>query len=209
MKSTDYHDYVIKNGKLIGDFEGMYKFSSELPWHQDATAYWVNASLLLELIAAYQPYETISEIGCGLGYFSDRLQRKMANSKITGYDISATAVAKAAELFPAITFQQLDIRKKPGKTADCVICKEIMWYIFPQLDQVISNVDEMLSDNGIVCISQYFPPNPDYVGHEVINSPEHLRDIFGKHFELLYFCKHYNKETKFEQIVDIIYRKKD
>ncbi len=35
IDSTDYHDYVIKNGKLIGEFEQMYKNSAGIPWHQD------------------------------------------------------------------------------------------------------------------------------------------------------------------------------
>jgi 2-polyprenyl-3-methyl-5-hydroxy-6-metoxy-1,4-benzoquinol methylase len=208
MKSTDYHDYVLKNGKLIGDFEGMYKFSSELPWHQDTTAYWINANILLELISSFQPYESICEIGCGLGYFSDRLQNKLVNSKITGYDISSTAIIKARERFPKITFEQMDITKESRKQFDCVICKEIMWYIFPHLNQVLINLNKMLPDNGILCISQYFPSNPDYVGHEVIKNSEHLRDIFQKDYELLYFGKHFSKETKFEEVVDIIYSKK-
>jgi len=34
---TDYHDdYVFKDGKLVGDFEGMCRHSSDIPWRQDA-----------------------------------------------------------------------------------------------------------------------------------------------------------------------------
>jgi|TARA_B100000315_G_scaffold178802_1_gene167474 hypothetical protein len=35
IKSDDYHDYVIKDGRLIGEFEQMYKNSRDIPWHQD------------------------------------------------------------------------------------------------------------------------------------------------------------------------------
>jgi hypothetical protein len=37
IKSKKYHDYVFKNGKLIGAFDDMYKNSDEIPWHQDET----------------------------------------------------------------------------------------------------------------------------------------------------------------------------
>ena len=33
--STDYHDYVSKDGKSIGDFESMYRNSDTTPWHQN------------------------------------------------------------------------------------------------------------------------------------------------------------------------------
>ncbi len=36
--SDDYHDYVIKDGKYIGLYEDMYKYSKEIPWHQDKMA---------------------------------------------------------------------------------------------------------------------------------------------------------------------------
>ena len=35
IKSDDYRDYVIKDGRLIGEFEQMYKNSRDIPWHQD------------------------------------------------------------------------------------------------------------------------------------------------------------------------------
>lgn len=35
IDSTDYHDYVIKEGKLIGEFEQMYQKSDGVPWHQN------------------------------------------------------------------------------------------------------------------------------------------------------------------------------
>lgn len=208
MKLTDYHDYIIKNGKLIGDFENMYQNSSELPWHQDKTAYWVNSNITLELISSYKPYQSVCEIGCGLGYFTDRLQKKIGINNITGYDISATAIKEAKERFPDIIFEQLDITKESKGIFDCVICKEIMWYVFPHLNQVIINLNKMLSDEGILCISLYFPSNPDYVGHDVIKNSEHLRDLFQKDFELLFFGKNFNKENDFDLFVDLIYKKK-
>ena len=38
-------DYVIKNGKFIGQFEQMYRESSEIPWHQDETSHAVFSNM--------------------------------------------------------------------------------------------------------------------------------------------------------------------
>lgn len=39
--STDYHDYVSKDGKYIGDFESMCRNSDTTPWHQDEQSDWI------------------------------------------------------------------------------------------------------------------------------------------------------------------------
>ena len=36
IQSTDYHDFVFQEGKLVGEFEQMYRKSAQVPWHQDA-----------------------------------------------------------------------------------------------------------------------------------------------------------------------------
>ena len=208
VKSTDYHDYVIKDGKLIGDFEGMYKYASEIPWHQDKTAYSLTDSLLLELISYYSPYDSVCEIGCGLGYFLDRIQRKLTPARVTGFDISCTAITQAKKRFHAITFEQMDITKECKGKYNCIIFKGLLWYVFPQLPEVIKNLNAMLSDDGVLCIWQPFPPNADYVGIDVIKSHEHLRDIFSKDFDLLYFSRTCQKETNFETIVQLVYKKR-
>ena len=33
--SKDYHDYVFRDGKLVGEFEAIYQNSEGVPWHQD------------------------------------------------------------------------------------------------------------------------------------------------------------------------------
>jgi hypothetical protein len=38
IDSKDYHDYVIKGGVLVREFEQMYQNSTNIPWHQDEQA---------------------------------------------------------------------------------------------------------------------------------------------------------------------------
>jgi len=30
----DYHEYVFRDGRLVGDFENMYRHSKDVPWDQ-------------------------------------------------------------------------------------------------------------------------------------------------------------------------------
>lgn len=78
-KQIDYHDYVFKDGKLVGKFDEMYKYSAEIPWHQDKTVYSVFSEIDIAILKQYK-YESICEIGCGLGYFSNRLYSEISSN---------------------------------------------------------------------------------------------------------------------------------
>ena len=49
-KSTDYHDYVFRNGQLVGEFEEMYRNSSSTPWNQDKQEEWIDIKLTLQIL---------------------------------------------------------------------------------------------------------------------------------------------------------------
>jgi hypothetical protein len=49
-KSTDYHDYVFRDGKLVGEFEEMYLNSATTPWHQDEQENWIDVRLTKEML---------------------------------------------------------------------------------------------------------------------------------------------------------------
>lgn len=67
--SKDYHDYVFKNGKLVGDFEGMYRHSAAVPWHQNKQAGWIDVRLTKEFLKDLKPFDEIHDYGCGLGFY--------------------------------------------------------------------------------------------------------------------------------------------
>jgi hypothetical protein len=82
MESKNYRDYVIKNGKLMGDFDKMYKNSEEVPWYQDETAFALFTEIDLSIINYYHKkyqFKDICEIGCGYGYITNRLQNEIIN----------------------------------------------------------------------------------------------------------------------------------
>ncbi len=67
--SNDYHDYVFRNGKLIGDFEEMYQNSSGIPWHQDQQDNWIDVRITKEILADIGSFDEIHDFGCGTGHY--------------------------------------------------------------------------------------------------------------------------------------------
>ena len=102
IKSDDYHDYVIKDGRLIGEFEQMYKNSRDIPWHQDRQEDWLEVQVPTMLLKQYGQFDSMVDFGCGLGYFLDTIYRLCGSNScnLNGYDIAQTACSKGKEIFP-------------------------------------------------------------------------------------------------------------
>lgn len=64
-----------------------------------------------------------------------------------------------------------------GKHFDLVLIKEVLWYVCHQLPQFLKNALNIVKENGFLYISQSFPENDKWVGQDVIDSPERLKDI--------------------------------
>ena len=112
VNSNDYHDYVFKDGKLVGEFDQMYQKSKDIPWHQDKDPERLDCKIALSILETKAPYSSILDIGCGLGYFTDEIHKFCTKDGNTiGTDISPTAVDKARKLFPNLRFEVLDITK--------------------------------------------------------------------------------------------------
>ena len=71
--SEDYHDYVIKDGKLIGDFENMYKYSRDIPSHQDEVCKEWQGEVSRVILGKHAPYKSVLDIGSDLGYFMNEM----------------------------------------------------------------------------------------------------------------------------------------
>jgi SAM-dependent methyltransferase len=137
MKSQDYHDYVIKDGKFIGQFDDMYKDIKD-PWNQTdiknhQLSHARNAAIL---DIARLNFSSVAEIGCGLGYYTSFINRTLPHIDIIGIDISETAINKAKEKFPHLNFEVgsiMDIEKYAKY--EVILCSHIMWYILQDIDQ--------------------------------------------------------------------------
>lgn len=133
-KYPRYQDYVIKNGKLVAEFEQMYQ-DFEDPWEQ--TTREQNALekyVALELVRQHG-YKRVMELGCGLGDFTAKLS--VWADVVLGIDVSETAIDKASKRHPNLNFETADLldyevyhRFQP----DCIIMAEITWYVLPKLE---------------------------------------------------------------------------
>lgn len=197
--SKDYHDYIFKKEKFLGKFDDMYRYSSVKPWHQDKTAYRIFSDIDILILKQYK-FRSVCEIGCGLGYFTERLRKELIfksgkGNKVTGIDISGEAIHKASKLFPKIEFIKGNlIGKSPlkGKVFELVIAKEILWYVTHKLSRFLDNATDMVKDGGLFYISQSFPEKRNWLGQEIIDGPEKLKKILLRYAKPVYYCLEYD-----------------
>lgn len=155
--SNDYHNYVIREGKFIGDFESMYQNCDD-PWNQlaEAEISYIRAATCVS-IKRYN-LGSIVELGCGLGKTTNYIKRN-TGIDITGVDVSGTAIKKARGMYPDIKFKvdsALSISHNEGQQN--YLFAEIMWYILDDLDEIIENISTECKGRYVM-INQTFYPN--------------------------------------------------
>jgi len=193
IDSPDYHDYVIKDGRLIGEFDQMYRKSQEVPWHQDDARRRLDCQLAAAMVRQYGPFRRVLEVGSGLGYFADMLAEAAEAESLLGVDVSPEAVRRASTLFPALQFETADVMRPGvtrGRTYALVAIRGTFWYVFPEIDQVVENLTAFTAPGGWLLVSQNFPSlDSEFVGKAVIPTPERLVDRFRPGFDIV--CKVY------------------
>ena len=197
--SDDYHDYVIKNGRLIAEFDQMYCKSRNVPWHQDEQENWLDVRLTIEFLKEYGPFNLISDFSSGYGYFLKQIAQYCGTSNVflRGYDVSKTACTKGSLIFPDITFQQFDLmveradyeleeKKREDETNALFVLRGTLWYVFPKINNVVRNISSIAKRRDYFLVSQNFPPlASDFVGKDVIPNPQVILDLFSSFFKPL------------------------
>ena len=107
INSKDYHDFVFKNGKLVGEFEQMYQKSEDIPWHQDKAILETECRIATTILSGRAPYRNILDVGCGLGYLTNTFEKY--SKSVIGVDISETAIKKA--IIRILWFNSMKINK--------------------------------------------------------------------------------------------------
>ncbi len=127
------------------------------------------------------PYDSVLEIGCGLGYIAAKL-KQFAKCSIDAFDVSPEAIRKARSLHSGIGFYVDNIAKtsfQPQQLYDLVVTRDVFWYVFPQMETVVENINGCVRPNGFFYIAQSFPAlDGPYVGKEVIPNPNALMEYF-------------------------------
>jgi SAM-dependent methyltransferase len=169
----DYHEYVFKDGKFIGAFEEMYQ-NCEDPWLQDELSPYANDLVLWEL--AKRKYQTILDLGCGLGKFTHQIW-EATKANVVGIDVSPTAIQKAKARYPNLDYRVGDVCSLdfPKASVDLVISSELLWYILPRLQQFLDGVFSVLHKGGeFIIIQQFYQPGEQQYGSEIVGEPRDL-----------------------------------
>ena len=185
--SADYHDYFIKDGRHIGLYDEMYKSCPD-PWQIEELGLRLDmrAAMLL-LSGRMKAVGRFLDIGCGLGLFTGLLAETIwrENPKAHGLitDISPTAVEKAESRLAdhRLTFLPLDVRDLaakqvlPAKNFDLIVLGQVLWGMLEKIDQTLPALASLLTDGGLLLISQHFPgPGNQTYGAEVVSSPDDI-----------------------------------
>jgi SAM-dependent methyltransferase len=180
----DYHDFVFRGGKLVGDFDNMYRYSSEVPWSQDKlSCHWCTEVGVL-MLKDRAPYGSILEIGCGLGFIAAKLKELVRDKGLfDAFDVSPEAIRQAGTLHEGIGFYVDNIADpsfRPKRQYDLVVIKDIFWYVFDRMETTVRNINACVKPLGFLYLGQSFPAlDSGFVGKEVIPNPDALLEFFS------------------------------
>jgi len=200
-ESRDYHHYVFREGKLVGEFETMYQRSEGVPWHQDQQGDWVDVRLTVELLRDLGPFDCICDAGCGLGYYLDIMIDRLGAPDCVGvgFDVSATACQRAEQIFPTFKFQPLDLTEPASainmpdvlpaeRQHRLFIIRGTLWYVYPKLAAVVTRLRSLMGEGDYLLVVQNFPPlDSSFIGKDVI--PNH--GALMQHFSSSFTCRRF------------------
>ena len=167
--ARDYHDYVIKDGRLVGEFDRMYRECDD-PCHQSRPEHHRLSIPRLAAIAMMQQRQvrTVTEWGSGLGYFTEQLAA--AGFEVTGIDVARAAVDRATARRPDLRFAADTAEHVSAWPADAIVFAQLTWFILPQLRGIF---DALLADRParyFVLIQTFYAPGVQQYGTEYFTS---------------------------------------
>jgi len=180
-KYPKYQDYVIKNGKLVGEFEQMYQDYDD-PWCQSKEEWASDKAIAIHWMKKLG-ISRVVELGCGLGQFTNNIQK--AGFDVLGLDISSTAVEKAQLKYPACKFRVGDILDYDiyrEFRPDVVVMAEITWYVLDKIDDFLRFMKEHFNNTYLIHLLVTYPPGVQKHGREKFTS---LSEIL-KYFDMEY-----------------------
>ena len=189
-----YQDYVIQNGRLIGEFEQMYKDHID-PWNQSVReVYSSEKAAGINLINRLHEVEKITkvvELGCGFGDYSARIHELGLN--VTGIDISQTAIEKAKKRHGnlnnvASANLEFDVAKFDDFTKlkllqpDLIVMPEITWYVLDQLKEFKCFLKNELPNCYLLHMLMTYKPGEQVYGREYFTNLEEIMKYFGMYY---------------------------
>ena len=154
-----YQDYVIRDGQLIGDFEGLYRDFYD-PWLQSREDHVRDTRRQIALnwcarIHESSPPETratrVLELGCGFGHLTSALTAR--SFAAIGVDVAAEAVRRARKYHPESIFLQRSISDEGllyDLDPDIVVMAEVTWYVLDKLSAFVDSLRSLVASGRVV-----------------------------------------------------------
>ena len=182
-KYERYTDYVIRDGRLIGEFEEMYR-DFEDPWHQTTRERFTSEKAIAINLIARLKHEfgvlRVVELGCGLGHFSARIAD--LGLEVTGLDVAETAIAKARAAHPEIPFAVArfnDFDRLRELSPDVIVMAEVTWYVLDYLRDFVSFARQELPDCFLMHSLMTYPPGIQEYGTDFFTDLDGILEFFG------------------------------
>lgn len=182
-KYARYQDYVIKQGKLIGEFEQMYQ-DYDAPWEQTTREEFSSDKVVAlnwckKLSFKVADKLRVVELGCGLGWFTNKLHQ--AGFDVLGVDISETAIKKAKVLYSHCQFKTgdlLDFHIYENFQPNVFIMAEITWYVLEKLDVFLDYLRTHFKDAYLIHLLTAYPDGVQQYGKEYFTNLKEIMDYF-------------------------------
>ena len=185
-KYDRYQDYVIKDGKFVGDFDEMYRDFDD-PWEQTHRERWkTEKSVALSWLEMLKDTEfsgsemAVADLGCGLGHFTAKIAERA--DRVIGIDVSDAAVTKARANYPAVSFATGDILSfdilrefRPS----VIVMAEITWYVLPMLERFLEFLRSEMKGAYVIHLLNTYPEGVQKYGSEFFTNLREIKEYFG------------------------------
>lgn len=181
--SLDYHDYVIKDGRLVGKFEEMYRVCPD-PWPETEDDLNNNpCSIRTRQIVAAHGFRKVLSVGSGKGFHLNWLSQTCLNTLFKGCEVSKTAVEHSRKAYPHLQVSCLDIKDFSDCSwdFDLILFREVIWYVLDYWTEIVEGLKERHAGKHVVTELTFYD-NQTY-GREFFDGPDEFADKFP--FEIL------------------------
>ncbi len=182
-KYPRYQDYVIRDGRLIGEFEEMYRDYSD-PWHEATLEQFASDKAvginLLARLKAHHEVKRVLEVGCGLGHYTGRIAD--LGLEAVGIDISPTAIATARRRHDRAEFvvAGIDQHEIFGRyRPDVIVLAEVTWYVLDHLRGFLDFMRAELPDAYLLHLLNTYPPGVQKYGTEFFTDLAGIKRYIG------------------------------
>ena len=147
-----YQDFVIKDGKFVGEFEKMYQECPN-PWPQTVKS--LNADPISRhavTIIRKNKFKKLFSVGSGKGFHAQWLINQVPDLSVQSCEISKTAVEYSQKHFPDVKVEQRDVKdlRDFDIQFDVILFREVLWYILPYWRDTVEVLTERHKGKHII-----------------------------------------------------------